>query len=166
MNNYFKLLDIEQRYDIDLSHLDQQYFFMQSKYHPDKGKNQAENNFNLATSIDLNKAYSTLKDDLTRAEYLLMLNNVSLDEPSARQSLPQVQLSTIWNELELVENSEELSTLTNLLDAKIDEQKSLIASLTKAFKDNDINEALKITTAFKYLKTLISNIKLKIKLCR
>lgn len=166
MNNYFKLLGIEQNYAINLDLLDQQYFAMQLKYHPDKVGDISEKNFNLAISIDLNKAYSVLKDDLARAEHLLMLNNVNLDELAARQSIPQSRLNTIWDELELVENIAELAKLRDLLDNKIDEQKTLIALLTTAFRNHNMQDALEITVMLKYLRTLISNIQLKIKSCK
>ena len=166
MNNYFKLLGIEQNYAIDLDLLDQQYFAMQLKYHPDKRGDISEKNFNLAISIDLNKAYSVLRDDLARAEHLLMLNNVSLDELAARQSIPQSQLKIIWDELELVENTVELAKLQNLLDNKIYEQKDLIVLLTTAFQNHNIQDALETAVMLKYLKTLINNIQLKIKECK
>lgn len=166
MNNYFKLLGIEQTYGIDLNLLDQQYFAMQSKYHPDREKDTEGKNLNLAISIDLNKGYLVLKDDLARAEHLLMLNDVNLDELTARQSISQSQLSTIWTELELVEDSEELEPLQDLLGKKIDQQEKLIESLSIAFQNHNIQDALQITTMLKYLKTLISNIQLKIKSCK
>ena len=166
MNNYFKLLGIDQAYAIDFNLLDQQYFAMQSKYHPDRGKDIEGKNLNLAISIDLNKGYLVLKDDLARAEHLLILNNMNLDELTARQSISQSQLNTIWTELELVEDSTELALLEDLSDRKIDEQEKLIESLTVAFQNHNLQDALKITTMLKYLKTLISNIQLKIKSCK
>ena len=166
MNNYFKLLNIEQNYAINLDLLDQQYFAMQLKYHPDKREDSGEMSFNLAMSIDLNKAYALLKDDLARAEHLLMLNNVSLDELAARHSIPQSKLNIIWEELELVENTTELAKLKDLLDSKIYEQKKLIALLTLAFQKHNMQDALEMTVMLKYLGTLINNIQLKIKACK
>ncbi|MCC8417585.1 MAG: co-chaperone HscB [Rickettsia endosymbiont of Bryobia graminum] len=166
MFNYFELLDLEQKYDIDLKILDKQYFAMQLKYHPDRAKIPEEKLNSLAISTQLNKAYQTLKDDLKRAEYLLSLNNVILDEEKIRKSMSREQLSDIWSDLELVDMTEGLKELEDILDNKIIEQQQFVKSLSLAYQNQNIQSALEITIKLKYLKNLISNIQLKIKSCK
>ncbi|XVN42559.1 MAG: Fe-S protein assembly co-chaperone HscB [Candidatus Rickettsia vulgarisii] len=166
MSNYFELLDIEQKYDIDLEMLDKQYFVMQLKYHPDKARASEDKQSNLAISTQLNMAYQTLKDDLKRAEYLLSLHNIILDEEETRKSMSPEQLGDIWSDLELVEITEGIKELENILNNKITEQQQFIESLGVAFQNQNIQSALEITIKLKYLKNLISNIQLKIKSCK
>lgn len=166
MISYFALLDIEQKYDIDLNTLNIQYFAMQLKYHPDKAQNIQEKQNNLAISIDLNKAYQMLKDDLLRAEHLLLLNNIHLNESYVRQGMKAEQLNDIWCDLELVENTQELLELENILAKKVVEQKQLLHSLTDAFKKQNMQSALDFTIKLKYLKNVINSIQLKINSCK
>ncbi|WP_375327210.1 Fe-S protein assembly co-chaperone HscB [Candidatus Tisiphia endosymbiont of Nemotelus uliginosus] len=166
MISYFALLDIEQKYDIDLNTLNIQYFAMQLKYHPDKAQNIQEKQNNLAISIDLNKAYQMLKDDLLRAEHLLLLNNIHLNEPYVRQGLKAEQLNDIWCDLELVENTQELLELEHILEKKVVEQEQLLHSLTDAFKKQNMQSALDFTIKLKYLKNVINSIQLKINSCK
>ncbi len=166
MNNYFELLGIEKKYNVDLNILNRQYFAMQSKYHPDRAQTNLEKHKKLAISTEINKAYSTLKNDLARAEYLLLLNNIVLDEITVRQSSSQDQLNEIWSELEVIETTQELTTLEHMLNNKILEKEGLIKSLTNAFQHQNMKDAFDTTIKFKYLKTLINNIQLKIKSCK
>jgi molecular chaperone HscB len=162
MSNYFELLNIERKYDINLDELDSQYFAMQSKYHPDRSSVNEEKQRNLAISVDLNKAYSMLKDDLTRSEYLLFLNNIILQEVDTEQIMSKEQLNYVWGELELVDNIEELTQLEHILNDKMLEKQKLKEALNISFQNENIQDALDITIKFKYLKNLISNIQQKI----
>lgn len=166
MNNYFELLGIEKKYNIDLHSLDRQYFAMQLKYHPDRINSNSEKQKNLSISIDVNKAYATLKDDLARAEYLLLLNNIVLDDITIRQGISKEKLNVVWNELELVETTQQLTKLESMLNNKILEKQQLTKSLTTAFQNQNMQDAIDSTIRFKYLKNLISNIQLKIKSCK
>ncbi|WP_425363231.1 Fe-S protein assembly co-chaperone HscB [Candidatus Tisiphia endosymbiont of Hybos culiciformis] len=166
MNNYFELLGIETKYDIDLPILDRQYFAMQLKYHPDRINSNSEKQKNLSISIDVNKAYATLKDDLARAEYLLLLNNIVLDDITVRQGISKEQLNVVWSELEFVETTQQLTKLQSMLNNKILEREQLTKSLTIAFQNHNMQDAIDSTIRFKYLKNLINNIQLKIKSCK
>lgn len=68
----FLLFNLEKTFDIDLNILDQRYFELQKKYHPDKY--QYDNFF--AYSSHITKSYLILKSPLKRAQYLLSLENI------------------------------------------------------------------------------------------
>jgi molecular chaperone HscB len=164
--DYFGLLNIEKEYDIDLKILEQQYFKMQIKYHPDKARSEVEKQQNLSISIDLNKAYTILKDNLTRAEYLLFLNGIDIENLEIRKNLSKAQLNDIWGELETLEDTHDLEILEKLYEQKIREKEKIVTSITRAFKTRDLQNALDSTISLKYLSNLINNIKLKIKECK
>lgn len=79
--NFFELFGLEPVFGLDLTSLDKNYREMQMRVHPDK--------FARASSVEqrqaaqwaalANEAYQTLRQPLTRAHYLVQLNNC---EPS------------------------------------------------------------------------------------
>jgi molecular chaperone HscB len=163
MKNYFELLSIEMRYDIDLQMLNTQYLAMQSKYHPDWAKTNEEKQSNLSISIDINKAYSVLKCDLSRSKYLLFLHNIVLDELILKQDISRESLDYIWEELELVEYTKELVDLEHILNDKILKKNKLLESLIFAFQSNNMQNALDITIKLQYIQNLLNKLQLKIK---
>jgi len=163
MSDYFELLSIERKYDIDLKKLDQQYIAMQIKHHPDRSIDKVQKQQNLSISIDINKAYNTLKDDAKRAEYILSLNGLKLDDPSIRTNISALELQNIWNELEILENTQDLIILENLYNQKTIEKNKLITDLKRVFEQNKLQDALDTTIKLKYLNNLIDNIQLNIK---
>ena len=78
--NYFELFAIEQKYDIDQKLLQKQYFSLQTKYHPDRSKNELERSENLEYSMLINEAFKILQDDYLRAEYLLKIKGEFIDD--------------------------------------------------------------------------------------
>lgn len=95
--NFFDLLGLKQEFDIDKQKLEQNYIKLQELLHPDKftNKSSGERNMSLIYTTYLNNAYDALKDDQKRAQYLLSLhgiiinqeenNNVSLDSDSLEE---------------------------------------------------------------------------------
>ncbi len=63
--DYYDLLQMPHGVEIDSTLLNQNYLALQQKFHPDKNKTGA------AMSAQLNQAYSVLKDQYRRLEYLL-----------------------------------------------------------------------------------------------
>lgn len=66
MKSPFDILGVEARFDLDLAALEKRFRDLSRDVHPDRSR-RAE----LGASIDLNAAYRTLKDDLSRAAALL-----------------------------------------------------------------------------------------------
>lgn len=82
MVNYFEVLSIDTKYDISLKELDEAYFQMQLKYHPDRfaTKPEAERLEAQAKSELANTAYTVLKNPFSRAEHMVNLNGFSINE--------------------------------------------------------------------------------------
>ena len=73
--NYFELFHLAPSFALDTDQLAVQYRQLQQQYHPDRyaTASEAERLQALQQASDVNAAYQTLKDPLSRAEYLLML---------------------------------------------------------------------------------------------
>jgi molecular chaperone HscB len=82
--NYFEFFSLPRKLTLDVVALEKQFYTMSRKLHPDRfaGKPAAEQEAALAQSSLLNDAYRTLKDPISRTQYLLKLEGVELEEQS------------------------------------------------------------------------------------
>jgi molecular chaperone HscB len=74
--NYFELFGLEPRFALDGAALDRAFRDLQSDVHPDRHAAATDEQQRLAlqSSARVNEAYRTLKNPVTRGEYLLSLN--------------------------------------------------------------------------------------------
>ena len=79
---YFEIFDIEINISINLNDLDSKYLKLQSKFHPDKFVNASaiERSIAVRISTHINDGYKTLKDLVSRVDYILKINNFIIDE--------------------------------------------------------------------------------------
>jgi molecular chaperone HscB len=82
--NYFEFFDLPRKLTLDVAALEKQFYTMSRRLHPDRfaAKPVAEQEAALAQSSLLNDAYRTLKDPISRTQYLLKLEGVELEEQS------------------------------------------------------------------------------------
>lgn len=156
--NYFSLFNIKQEFNIDLNLLNQRYLDMLSKYHPDKINNDNAN-FKLIDSVLINTAYTTLKNDLLRAEYLLSLYDIHVCNIDTAENS---NLEEIWSILELIATTNDASILEKLYAKNSAHKDRLIKNLEKAFLSHHLEEALDLTMKLKYYVNTINSIKIKL----
>lgn len=161
--NYFELLNVEQKYNVDLRLLHKQYLSKQALYHPDRAKDETTRTEYLNISIQLNEAYKVLKDDYMRAEYLLKISGQEFNEQVLRNILSTSELEKIMQLYEILDTMDQLPRLQALKKEKMLEQTKMIKKLTKYFEANNLAKALDLTVHLKYLTNLVRNIKFKIK---
>ena len=82
--DYFAIFSLPRHLQIDLPALEKTFYAQSRKLHPDRfaSKPAAEQEAALAASSQLNDAYRTLRDPITRTEYLLSLEGIQLEEQS------------------------------------------------------------------------------------
>ncbi len=80
--NYFELFKIKQGFFIDKQILHKNFIELQKLFHPDKqiNKSNVEKLATIKLSQIANKAYDILNDEKKRAEYLLFLNGIVINQ--------------------------------------------------------------------------------------
>ena len=151
--NYFTLFNLPQIFQINLDKLHQQYIVLQRQFHPD-----AIQQDNTKFSVDINKGYRILKDDVSRAEHLLVLMGVDITKNKVEEGF----LMDILEEFEGIENTKALLVLKNLLFMKNQQKKELIANLGSYFAQNNLNLTVQTFLKLKYLNNVVRNLKNRI----
>ncbi|KAF9286251.1 hypothetical protein BGZ68_003090 [Mortierella alpina] len=150
--NYFEILGLgsEPTFDIDLKDLRIKFFKIQQQIHPDSYSQNTNGDqvYAQQQSSLTNKAYATLKEPLSRANYILELLGAPIHET---ESLDETELlMEVMEARELLEDAqteEEVDDLKHVNDARI---KDAVSGLSKAFKDQDMQQAKTLAIQLQY----------------
>ncbi len=84
-SDYFSVFGSKPKLNLDLAFLEKEFHRLSRRLHPDRFARAAENEkeWSLADTALLNDAYRTLKDPITRTEYLLKLHGAEIGEEFA-----------------------------------------------------------------------------------
>jgi molecular chaperone HscB len=90
--DYFAFFGLEQRLSIDLDDLQRRYYSLSRLVHPDRFQRGTPNEkrFALDATAILNDAYRTLRDPVTRAEYVLKDEGVEARDRKAKRVPPEL----------------------------------------------------------------------------
>src|SRR5271169_4656322 len=82
--DYFTFFGLPYKLNLDTAQLERDFFALSRKIHPDINARSTdpEQEWSLEKTSQLNDAYRTLKDPISRTEYLLRLQGVQLEEQS------------------------------------------------------------------------------------
>ncbi|ART81033.1 co-chaperone HscB [Oceanisphaera avium] len=113
--NYFELFGLSPQFDVDSHALADTYRTLQKQFHPDKFAAHSERERLQAVqgAARINDAYTTLKNPLNRAQYLLSLHGVELN--AEQQTLKDPAF--LMQQMEWREQLEELSHAPDVLAA-------------------------------------------------
>ena len=123
----------------DLRQLRKEFLQLQAKAHPDivpqDQKRQAE-----AMSARINEAYKTLQDPLKRAQYLLSLQNIDVEDESAKLSENALLMEVMEarEAVEEVENEEDLVSIRAENNERIQDS---VHKLEDCFREGDLERA-------------------------
>ncbi|MFZ4540391.1 MAG: Fe-S protein assembly co-chaperone HscB [Rickettsiales bacterium] len=152
MENLFDILGLKTSFALDPATLEKAYFAAQRAAHPDRfiGKPEAERIASIHVSQQVNDAYETLKNPLTRAEHLLELQNIHALSDDAK--VPPPILSEM---MELRERIFDAGSDRAALAAITGEIKKLASenakTLEEAFTSTDYTRATHETIRLQYL---------------
>nr|BET44841.1 MAG: Fe-S protein assembly co-chaperone HscB [Candidatus Aschnera chinzeii] len=121
--NYFKLFNLTNSYTIDLEKLNKYYKKLQLKYHPDRCINQTddEKRETLHKSTIINTGYQVLVHPLYRAEHILTLNNVNINNKAnniLNKNFLKEQMDW-WEELKILEHSLDIKKKISIYYSKL-----------------------------------------------
>jgi molecular chaperone HscB len=90
--DYFALFEMPRKLWIDMNGLEQKFLQLSWKLHPDNFVNatETERELSLKHSSELNDAYRTLRDPVTRVEYLLALEGARKEGEHKQQAPPEL----------------------------------------------------------------------------
>lgn len=86
--NYFDVFDLPKKLAIDTSALERAFYKLSRKLHPDvyARASEQEQQWSLEQTSLLNDAYRTLKNPITRTEYLLKLEGVEIEQDKSSEN--------------------------------------------------------------------------------
>ncbi|KAJ3441894.1 iron-sulfur cluster co-chaperone protein hscb [Anaeramoeba flamelloides] len=151
-SDYFELLGVEKRFDLDINKLNDSFKNLQKQVHPDKFhfRGGEEHKFSKKISTNINRAYKTLKKDNLRAKYMLELNGVSSEGKIIHD--PELLMDAL-EKRQLIETAEN-PLLEKLQTENEKEKKEIKRKLTNAFLEKNIPEAENYTIKLQYLVKL------------
>jgi molecular chaperone HscB len=90
--DYFAFFGLERRLSIDVDDLQRRYYSLSRLVHPDRFQRGTSNEkrFALDATAILNDAYRTLRDPVTRAEYVLKDEGVGARDRQAKRVPPEL----------------------------------------------------------------------------
>lgn len=90
--DYFAMLGVPRKLGLDAAELEQRFHQWSWKLHPDHfvRATEYERNLSLARSSQLNDAYRTLRDPITRLEYLLAQEGMRKEGQNKQQAPPEL----------------------------------------------------------------------------
>lgn len=154
-SNYFELFNLPVSFEIDTQYLAQHYRDLQRAVHPDKFADAPERERLLALqqAAHINAAYQTLKQPLSRAQYLLQL----FDNKDNYEYESQVDSEFLMEQIELRETLSEigqLEVLTKFLTEIEHKIQRLITTLTLHFQQANYTIARDTVKKLQFLDKL------------
>ena len=124
-SDYFAIFEMPRKLWIDMGALEQKFLQLSWKLHPDNYVNasEQEREFSLKRSSELNDAYRTLRDPISRVEYLLAIEGERKDGEKKQQAPAELleevfELNESLDELrEAKASGEDLTALKERLEA-------------------------------------------------
>lgn len=113
--DYFTLLGMPNCFDIDKQQLTTRYQALQRQYHPDRftGQSETQQAQAIALASTINQAYQTLKNPLSRAEYMLSLQGIDIanEQQTLHDTAFLMEQLILREELDDIEHSADASSL-------------------------------------------------------
>lgn len=155
---YFRLLHLDENFQIDLKKLNEMYIELQKRLHPDMFSTKSDTEQQLAEkqSALLNKAYFTLLKPLPRAIYILKLHGHEIGEGTTDMN-PEFLMEILeLNERIGESNTEDIEEIENEIASKIEENTKL---LSDTFAAADFDKAQEIAVRLRYYVNVQSKVK-------
>ena len=133
--DYFALLGMPRTYHMDESELDRSYREKSKQSHPDRfaTAEAAKRVSALSQSMELNKAYKTLRKPATRAEYLLFLRGVAIKDNEILDPRFLTEILEKREELQAAKHQGDPGILEKLEEEMLDQREEVLARVGDLF---------------------------------
>ncbi len=160
----FKIFNMEESFIIDKDKLEQSYFLLQQKLHPDRfaTKTAKEKMFASQQSMAVNDAYNILKNPLERADYLITLMGGNSYKKEDR-TVPSTLLMNVMIQRETLSQAKDNEQLQMLLKQSQNKQHQIIEKIKTGFENKDIKNLEISLLALQYEQKFMQEVKQKIK---
>ncbi len=133
-SDFFELFNLPKQFAVDEQKLKQRYMELQRVTHPDNfaAATESERRWSVQAAAHINSAHETLSKPLSRASYLLKLNDIDLDVETDTQMAPDF----LMTQMELREAIEEIPSAADPYHAVDQVRKQIrgeISSVSEAF---------------------------------
>jgi len=164
--SYFELFGIPARFEIDGDDLMSRYRDLQRRFHPDRfaAAPESERLQAVQMTAQINAAYQTLRDDVSRGRYLLGLKGVSTDEETDTRMNPEF----LMEQMELREELEEIGhrpdraaaaqDLLDRVDGLVEVRLADLRGLFKVDSDESLRQARATVRELQFLHKLAGEI--------
>eukprot|EP00825_Cyclidium_porcatum_P009312 TRINITY_DN14726_c0_g1_i2.p1 TRINITY_DN14726_c0_g1~~TRINITY_DN14726_c0_g1_i2.p1 ORF type:complete len:250 (+),score=29.43 TRINITY_DN14726_c0_g1_i2:232-981(+) len=154
--DFFTLFGLEKNFEVNLSKLESLYKQYVANYHPDKfskfNSKQATLYSETMTSYII-QAYSTLRNNISRAEYILKLSgfeNKLESDTGAKNAKFLQQMLLMREQIEDCDNKAKLSLLKNAIEQ---EQAQTVYKLSQLLKQKSYEQANAQISTLRYLES-------------
>jgi molecular chaperone HscB len=132
--DFFSVMGVERRFDVDLGALEQRYRELTRKLHPDRfaRADARARRASLGRSVQLNEAWRALKDPVRRAEYLLQLLAAGKSNPETAPPALLAEILELRQELgeaRLEGDDAKVQAMARAMRARVDEAMNQVATL-------------------------------------
>lgn len=155
--NYFQLFQVPAQFELDVTELGTRYLELQRNFHPDKFAAASERDRLLAVqqAANINDAYHSLKQPLLRAEHLLAIRGVKLNQEqrSFTDTVFLVQQMELRELLADILHSSDPYALIDEAEQQIQQQKVLLLQqLAQSLAVNQHEQDLQAADIIRKLK--------------
>lgn len=160
--NYFSLFSLPVRYDLDTQALAGRYQDLQRQYHPDRfaagdAKEQAQA---LTMAATINDAYQSLKHPLKRAEYMLLLHDIDInnEQHTMHDTAFLMEQMELREALDIIEQKQDSDALAGFAATITKMTKTRMAEMIRQLDDEDWTAAADSVRKLRFLSKLTQQI--------
>lgn len=159
----FDRLDLVPGFDLEPKTLDQVYFARQRQLHPDRfrAKTAREQAFAQGQAANLNEAYETLRDPLSRAVFLLKRVGRQIDDADGVTVHDKALLIEAMEAREALDEAGDVASVDIVAAKAQSDADAVIRELSELFRLHDLDRATRATLRLKYLRKLAEEARLR-----
>ncbi|MBN3860492.1 Fe-S protein assembly co-chaperone HscB [Neisseriaceae bacterium PsAf] len=154
--NYFEILKFPIDYDLSLDYLESQFQKLATLYHPDRVASLSafEKKQYMQMFTTLNDAYQTLKNPISRAEYILSLNNIEYDSEKTFQYDPELLESQMLFR-EKIDDAQNLADLVPIVEEIETNLSSLFVDIASSISSKSWDKVTALIDKAKFFDKLL-----------